>query len=144
MYDDQMFFVANPINRYSMSLRTNPKFESDGSLVIYIQNESPGADKEANWLPAPKGKFHADAASLLAGRERAFDPRRVVGDPGGEEDLMTASSRRAEQIERIRSAGPARGADRSDSKPGSPGLEGCTVAQQKYTRNSCLKPKSVL
>jgi hypothetical protein len=58
MYDEAMFFVANPINRYSMSLRTNPKFEPDGSLVIYIQNESPGADKEANWLPSPKGKFH--------------------------------------------------------------------------------------
>ena len=58
MYDEQMFFVANPINRYSMSLRTNPKFEPDGSLVIYIQNENPGPDKEANWLPAPKGKFH--------------------------------------------------------------------------------------
>jgi hypothetical protein len=58
MYDEEMFFVANPINRYSMSLRTNPKFEPDGSLVILIQNESPGADKEANWLPAPKGKFH--------------------------------------------------------------------------------------
>ncbi|MBV8797107.1 MAG: DUF1254 domain-containing protein [Hyphomicrobiales bacterium] len=58
MYNEEMFFVANPINRYSMSLRTNPKFEPDGSLVIYIQNESPGADKEANWLPSPKGKFH--------------------------------------------------------------------------------------
>ena len=58
MYDEQMFFVANPINRYSMSLRTNPKFEPDGSLVITIQNESPGPDREANWLPAPKGKFH--------------------------------------------------------------------------------------
>jgi hypothetical protein len=58
MYDEQVFFVANPINRYSMSLRTNPKFESDGSLVILIQNENPGPDKEANWLPAPKGKFH--------------------------------------------------------------------------------------
>lgn len=57
MYDENMFFVANPINRYSMSMRTNPKLEEDGSLVIYIQNESPGADKEANWLPAPKGKF---------------------------------------------------------------------------------------
>jgi len=57
MYDENMFFVANPINRYSMSLRTNPKFEDDGALVIYVQNESPGADKEANWLPAPKGKF---------------------------------------------------------------------------------------
>lgn len=58
MYDEQMFFVANPINRYSMSLRTNPKLEPDGSLVILIQNENPGPDKEANWLPAPKGKFH--------------------------------------------------------------------------------------
>jgi hypothetical protein len=57
MYDENYFFVANPINRYSMSLRTNPKLEKDGSLVIYIQNQSPGADKEANWLPAPKGKF---------------------------------------------------------------------------------------
>ena len=58
MYDEQMFFVANPINRYSMSLRANPKFEPDGSLLLYIQNESPGADREANWLPSPKGKFH--------------------------------------------------------------------------------------
>jgi hypothetical protein len=58
MYDENMFFVANPINRYSMSIRTNPKTEADGSLVIYIQNENPGADKEANWLPAPTGKFH--------------------------------------------------------------------------------------
>ena len=58
MYDEQMFFVANPLNRYSMSVRTNPAYEADGSLVIYIQHESPGKDKEANWLPAPKGKFH--------------------------------------------------------------------------------------
>jgi len=58
MYDENMFFIENPINRYSMSMRTNPKFDQDGSLVIYIQNESPGRDKEANWLPAPKGKFH--------------------------------------------------------------------------------------
>ena len=58
MYDEQMFFVANPINRYSMSMRTSPAYEADGSLVIYIQNETPGTDKEANWLPAPAGKFH--------------------------------------------------------------------------------------
>jgi hypothetical protein len=58
MYDEQMFFIANPINRYSMSVRTNPTYEADGSLVIYIQKDSPGADKEANWLPAPEGKFH--------------------------------------------------------------------------------------
>ncbi|MDP2355676.1 MAG: DUF1254 domain-containing protein [Beijerinckiaceae bacterium] len=57
MYNENMFFIANPVNRYSMSMRANPKFEADGSLVIYIQNESPGADKETNWLPAPMGKF---------------------------------------------------------------------------------------
>lgn len=58
MYDENLFFIENPINRYSMSMRTNPKLEADGSLVIYVQNESPGPDREANWLPAPKGKFH--------------------------------------------------------------------------------------
>lgn len=58
MYDKDMFFVANPINRYSMSLRTNPVYEPDGSLVIYVQHASPGAGKEANWLPAPKDRFN--------------------------------------------------------------------------------------
>lgn len=57
MYDEHYFFVANPINRYSMSMRTNPKLEKDGSLIVYIQHESPGPEKEANWLPAPEGKF---------------------------------------------------------------------------------------
>lgn len=57
MYDENYFFVDNKLNRYSMSMRTNPVLEKDGSLVIHIQNESPGADREANWLPAPKGKF---------------------------------------------------------------------------------------
>ena len=57
MYDKDYFFVANPLNRYSISMRQNPKFNTDGSLDLYVQNESPGPDKEANWLPAPQGAF---------------------------------------------------------------------------------------
>jgi hypothetical protein len=57
MYDANYFFVANPINRYSISARQNPKANPDGSTDLYIQNQSPGADKESNWLPAPKDKF---------------------------------------------------------------------------------------
>lgn len=57
MYDENFFFVANPINRYSISPRQDLKYNADGSLDLYLQNVSPGADKEANWLPAPAGKF---------------------------------------------------------------------------------------
>jgi hypothetical protein len=57
MYDENYFFVANPINRYSISPRQSLKTNPDGSTDLYIQNESPGKDKESNWLPAPKGKF---------------------------------------------------------------------------------------
>ena len=57
MYDANYFFVANPINRYSISARQSLKANPDGSIDLYIQNQSPGADKESNWLPAPKDKF---------------------------------------------------------------------------------------
>jgi hypothetical protein len=57
MYDSQYFFVANPINRYSISPRQNLKSNPDGSIDIYVQKDTPGADKESNWLPAPSGKF---------------------------------------------------------------------------------------
>ena len=57
MYDDKYFFVSNPINRYSISRRQNLKTNSDGSTDLYIQKDSPGPDKESNWLPAPAGKF---------------------------------------------------------------------------------------
>lgn len=58
MYDDQYFFVANPLNRFTLSPRDPLKFNSDGSLDLHIQNESPGKEKESNWLPSPKGKFN--------------------------------------------------------------------------------------
>jgi hypothetical protein len=57
MYDSSYFFVANPIHRYSISARQNLKSNADGSVDLYIQKESPGADRESNWLPAPSGKF---------------------------------------------------------------------------------------
>jgi hypothetical protein len=57
MIDGGWWFVPNPLNKFTVSMRNNPKFNPDGSLTLYFQNESPGADKEANWLPAPKGEF---------------------------------------------------------------------------------------
>jgi hypothetical protein len=57
MIDGGWWFVPNRLNKFTVSMRDNPKFNADGSLTLYFQNESPGADKEANWLPAPKGEF---------------------------------------------------------------------------------------
>lgn len=57
MYDENYFFVANPINRYSVSARQNLKPNPDGSVDLYIQKDSPGPERESNWLPAPEGKF---------------------------------------------------------------------------------------
>ncbi|MEW9838567.1 DUF1254 domain-containing protein [Mesorhizobium marinum] len=57
MYDENYFFVDNPLNRYSISERQPLKSNSDGSVDLLFQHESPGPDKESNWLPAPKGKF---------------------------------------------------------------------------------------
>ncbi|MBR0784127.1 DUF1254 domain-containing protein [Bradyrhizobium iriomotense] len=61
MYDGKtQLLIENPINRYLINspmlpaMKTNP----DGSLTLYIQNKSPGADKEANWLPAPNGPIY--------------------------------------------------------------------------------------
>jgi len=57
--DQGWWFVPNALNRFTVSLRNNPKYSSDGSLTLYFQNESPGKDLETNWLPAPKGEFIA-------------------------------------------------------------------------------------
>ena len=74
LYDPEGFQVANSLNRFAVSswmpFKTNP----DGSLDLYFQNESPGADKDANWLPAPKGPFnltmrlYAPKADALTGK----------------------------------------------------------------------------
>jgi len=55
--DRGWWFVPNALNKFTVSPRNNLKADSDGSLTLHFQHESPGKDKEANWLPAPKGDF---------------------------------------------------------------------------------------
>jgi len=57
MYDAKYFFVPNALNRYTLSQRNTFKRNPDGSIDLYIQHDSPGKAKEANWLPAPEGEF---------------------------------------------------------------------------------------
>jgi len=58
LYDKDGFQVANPINRFAVSSWMPFKYNDDGSLDLYFQNENPGGGKDANWLPAPKGPFN--------------------------------------------------------------------------------------
>lgn len=58
LYDDEGFQVANPLNRFAVSSWMPFKREADGSLTLYVQNDNPGGDREANWLPAPKSPFN--------------------------------------------------------------------------------------
>ncbi len=59
MYDrPDYYLVANPISRYSIGDRTpGLRVSDDGSVTIYMQHDSPGLDRESNWLPAPAGPF---------------------------------------------------------------------------------------
>jgi hypothetical protein len=57
MIDQGWWFVPNKLNKFTVSQRNDLKYNSDGSLTLYFQTDSPGPDKEANWLPAPKGEF---------------------------------------------------------------------------------------
>jgi hypothetical protein len=81
LYDNDGFQVANPLNRFAVSSWMPFKFNADGSLDLYFQNESPGADKEANWLPAPKGPYnltmrlYAPKSDALTGK---WNPPPVV------------------------------------------------------------------
>ena len=58
LYDQQGFQVENSMYRFAVSSWMPFTYNQDGSLDLYFQNESPGAAKEANWLPAPKGPFN--------------------------------------------------------------------------------------
>jgi hypothetical protein len=88
LYDADGFQVANPLNRFAVSSWMPFKYNTDGSLDLYFQNESPGADKEANWLPAPKGPFnltmrlYAPKSEALTGKWNPPPVTRAVSLPG--------------------------------------------------------------
>jgi hypothetical protein len=81
LYDPEGYQVANPLNRFAVSSWMPLNYNSDGSLDLYFQNESPGPDKEANWLPAPRGPFnltmriYAPKSDALTGK---WDPPPVT------------------------------------------------------------------
>ncbi len=89
MYDGKsQFLVKNPINRYLINspMLAAMKKDPDGSLTLYIQKDSPGADKEANWLPAPDDKIYLvmrlywpkpEAPSILPAGEGTWQPPGV-------------------------------------------------------------------
>jgi hypothetical protein len=72
LYDQDGFQVANALNRFAVSSWIPFKYNPDDSLDLYFQNESPGADKEANWLPARRDRSTLQCASM---------PRRPMRSP---------------------------------------------------------------
>jgi hypothetical protein len=58
LYNKEHLFEPNKLNRFSLGTKNKSlKYNTDGSLTLYYQNESPGSDKESNWVPAPKDDF---------------------------------------------------------------------------------------
>jgi hypothetical protein len=87
LYDSDGFQVANPLNRFAVSSWMPFKYNADGSLDLYFQNEKPGDDKQANWLPAPKGPFnvmmrlYAPRSEVLTGKWNPPPVTRVASLP---------------------------------------------------------------
>lgn len=73
LYKRDLFLVANPIDRYAIGDRTTGlRFGRDRSLKLYVQRDRPSGARAANWLPAPKGRFHLYL--------RLYEPRRAAID----------------------------------------------------------------
>jgi hypothetical protein len=88
LYDQDGFQVANGLNRFAVSSWMPFAYNPDGSLDLYFQNESPGKDKEANWLPAPKGAFnltmrlYSPKSEALTGKWNPPPITKIPGLPG--------------------------------------------------------------
>ncbi|MBK9523141.1 MAG: DUF1254 domain-containing protein [Rhodocyclaceae bacterium] len=90
MYDGKtQLLIENPINRYLINspMLSGMKKNADGSLTIYIQKDSPGKEKEANWLPAPNGPVYlvmrlywpkTEAPSILPPGAGTWQPPGIV------------------------------------------------------------------
>lgn len=90
MYDGKtQFLIQNPINRYLINSPMLPEMKKnpDGSLTIYIQKDSPGMDRESNWLPAPDGPIYiamrlywpkTEAPSILPIGSGTWQPPGIV------------------------------------------------------------------
>ena len=90
MYDGKsQLLIENPINRYLINspMLPNMKTNADGSLTLYIQKDSPGADKESNWLPAPNDTIYlvlrlywpkTEPPSILPPGEGTWKPPGIV------------------------------------------------------------------
>ena len=90
MYDGKsQLLIKNPINRYLINspMLSGMKKNEDGSLTLYLQKDSPGADKEANWLPAPNDTIYlvmrlywpkSEPPSILPAGEGTWQPPGVV------------------------------------------------------------------
>jgi hypothetical protein len=74
LYDKDGFPTANVLNRNAIGDRDGLKSNADGSIELYFQHESPGKDKESNWLPAPIGDFNL-TMRLYAPKFEALDGR---------------------------------------------------------------------
>jgi hypothetical protein len=90
MYDGKtQLLIENPINRYLINSQMLPGMakNADGSLTLYIQKDSPGKDKESNWLPAPNGAIYmvmrlywpkTEPPSILPAGSGTWNPPAVV------------------------------------------------------------------
>jgi hypothetical protein len=75
MYDAEGFPVANSLNRYALGDRDALAFNGDGSLDIVVQNEDPGPQQRANWLPGPAHGPITMTLRIYAPRPEALDGR---------------------------------------------------------------------